>query len=414
MFAHRPVKPRFQLDIPQPPQRDAVQAPQRNSLPIRLVVKPRRPKRRFHIGPPENSPLAALPFQLVFERRRPKRQVTLTLAHRRQFQRLSLIFGVVCVMLAVLVSGLLLNPSTHDTLFPPPPVSAADAALSQVGPYSASGNAIHADAAAPFTTLQPYAAANGSPAPDTQAQAAYLFDPQSGVILYQKDADTSYPAASLTKVMTLLLAIDSPQLDQTVTVGPDAAALVNSNNSYMDLSAGEQLTVRELLYGLIVAGGNDAALAIADAVGGDEASFVAMMNLRARQLGLAHTHFVSADGVDSGNVTSASDMAKLSALVMQRPGVEPITSAYQYTIPQTATHKLYKLQGGNDLLTGGGAPYAGADGVKTGYTDAAQYCMAFSARVNGRLLIGVLLGEPSPQTRDADAHALLDWGFKQA
>ena len=80
------------------------------------------------------------------------------------------------------------------------------------------------------------------------------------MILYQKDADTSYPTASLTKVMTLLLAIDSPQLDQQVTIGPDAAALVNSDNSYMGVSAGESLTTRELLYGLIVQGGNDAAL----------------------------------------------------------------------------------------------------------------------------------------------------------
>ncbi|HEX8996133.1 MAG TPA: D-alanyl-D-alanine carboxypeptidase family protein [Ktedonobacterales bacterium] len=413
MVAHRHEKRRFQLDVPQPPQQDTLEAPLPPQLPIKLMIKPRRKRRRFHIGPPDVSPWRALPFQVVIERRRPKRQFALTLAHRRQLQRVSLVGGVLAIALVVVITSVLLNPSTHDALFPPPHVSASSAALSRVGPYTAFGSPIHYDGAAPYTSLQTYTGANASPAPDVQAQAAFVFDPQSGTVYFQKNADASYPAASLTKIMTLLLAVDSPQLDQTVTVGSDAAALVNSENSYMDLSAGEQLTVRELLYGLIVAGGNDAALAIADAVGGDEATFVMMMNTRAVQLGLTHTHFVSADGVDSQNVTSASDMAKLSAIVMQRPGVADITSAYHYTIAQTATHKQYKLQGGNDLLPGGPSPYAGVDGVKTGYTADALYCMAVSAHANGRTLIGIFLGEPSVQARDTDAHALLDWAFAQ-
>src|SRR6185312_13553910 len=108
-----------------------------------------------------------------------------------------------------------------------------------------------------------------------------------------------------------------------------------------------------------------------------------------------------------------SDMAKLAALVVARPDATAITSAYTYVIPQTPAHKLFTLHSENDLLQGGAAPYPGANGVKTGYTAGAQYVMAFSVVSNGHLLVGVLLGEPSTQARNADAHALLDWGFAQ-
>jgi D-alanyl-D-alanine carboxypeptidase len=414
MFAHRHVKPRFQLDTPQPPQRTTTHAPQRSLLPIKVAIKPRHKKRRFRVGATDASPWNMFPFQVTVERKRSRRRITLTLAQRRQLRRLGVIFGSLCALIAVIVGALLLIPSTRAALFPQAShASAPSAPLTASGPYGASNQALHYGASLPFTTLQTHVSASGAPAPSIQAESAFVFDPERGWILYQKNADTSYPAASLTKVMTLLVAIDSAPLDQEVTIGPDAAALVNSNNSYMGVSAGERLTMRELLYGLIVSGGNDAALAIADAVAGNKASFVAMMNVRARQLGLTHTHFVTPDGVDANDVTSASDMAKLSALAIMRPGVEQITSTFQYVIPQTATHKLFNLQGGNDLLPGGGSPYPGANGVKTGYTAEAQYCMAFSARSQGHLIVGVILGDPSAQARVADAHALLDWGFAQ-
>ena len=134
--------------------------------------------------------------------------------------------------------------------------------------------------------------------------------------------------------MTLLLATNSGSLDQVVTIGPDAAALVNSNNSYMDVSAGEQLTLRQLLYGLMLPGGNDAALAIADAISGGEPAFVSTMNLYALQLGLNKTHFVSADGVIDANISSARDLAILTAIAIQQPGVSQITATRYLVIPQ--------------------------------------------------------------------------------
>jgi len=413
MFTRHLEKRRFQLDVPHPSRNLS----RGSYVTARLPSVSRRKRRRFRIGPPDVSHLRArwqaLTPQAALGRLRARGRA-LTLGERRQLTRLGMLAGALVLLSALISGALLLNPQSREALFP----SSASARL--VGPSSPSElihgafqQPLHEDALLAFSNLRPYVSSSGAQPPDVQATAAFLFDPQRGVILYQKDADTSYPAASLTKVMTMLVAMDSAQLDQEVTIGPDAAALVNSENSYMDVSVGEQLTVRELLYGLIVQGGNDAAIAIADAVGGDEPSFVAMMNLRARRLGLMHTHFVSADGLDDSNVTSASDMAKLAALVVARPDATAITSAYTYVIPQTPTHKLFTLHSENDLLQGGAAPYPGANGVKTGYTAGAQYVMAFSVVSNGHLLVGVLLGEPSTQARNADAHALLDWGFAQ-
>ncbi len=112
-------------------------------------------------------------------------------------------------------------------------------------------------------------------------------------------------------------------------------------------------------------------------------------------------------------MTSASDMARLAALALAQPGVLPFTSIRHIVIPKTATHKAYTLYGDNNLLPGGNSPYPGADGVRTGYTPAAGYCLAFSARVNGHTLVGVVLGERTDQARLADAFALLNWGFAQ-
>lgn len=417
MFAHRRVKRRFQLDIPHAPQPDVAHSPPHGLLTTIAAVRPLRKRRRFHVGPPEASRWRSLRIQPVIARLRVTRihlPALLTLAQRRQLLRLGLIGGGVVAVIALIASSLWLIPGTHNALFPSEAqANAPGSAGAEIGPGGRSIYAVRYGAEQPFTALQAHTSANGGIAPSIQATAAYLFDPARGWLLYQKNADASYPAAGLTKVMTLLVAMDAAPLDEVVTIGPDAAALVNSNNSYMGVSVGERLTMRQLLYGLMVAGGNDAAVAIADAVAGSQAAFVTLMNARARQLGLTQTHFATADGVDNADVTSASDIAKLSALVMMRPEAAQFTSVNSVVIPPTGAHKGFQLQGGNDLLPGGVAPYAGANGVKTGYTTSAQYCIAFSARVNGRLLVGALLGEPNAQMRDADAHALLDWGFAQ-
>ena len=249
--------------------------------------------------------------------------------------------------------------------------------------------------------------------PTVQAATAFLFDPASGLIFYEKSADEERSMASTTKIMTLLLAVEDGDLNQMVTVGPDAAALVNNDNSYMGLSAGEQLTLSDLLYGLVLPSGNDAAVAIADAIGGSVPSFVALMNERAQDLGLTQTFYVSPDGLDDGNHTTAHDLAVLAAVAMHYPVIVQMTSTLHETIPRTSTHKAYDLWSGNDLLSGARSPYPGALGVKPGFTYAARYCQAFAARRYGHLIVGVVLGDWSWEDRISDMRALLDWGFAQ-
>jgi D-alanyl-D-alanine carboxypeptidase (penicillin-binding protein 5/6) len=172
--------------------------------------------------------------------------------------------------------------------------------------------------------------------------------------------------------------------------------------------------LRDLLYGLVLPSGNDAAIAIADGISGNVTDFVALMNQRAQQLGLTHTHFMNPHGLGAPNhYTSARDLAVLAGVAMKNPVLVKITSTVHYSIPKTATHAAYELETGDDLLSGARAPYPGAIGVKPGFTGDAGYCQAFAAIRHGHLIVGVVLGEPSWQVRIVDMHNLLDWGFAQ-
>ncbi len=397
MLMYTRKKPRFQLDIPKPPQRWTVPSGGNST------IKRKRPL--FRVGQEEPSRRGSL-SALALTGRLFSRQISLTLAQRRQRRRLSWIASGALAMIVTLVGVM---------AFAPPASTQAEGPTStDISPtYGGGALALHFRSVAPFSALQDHTVANTGQPPAIQARAAFLFDPQRGWIFYQKNPDASRPSASLTKIMTLLLATNSGLLDQIVTIGPDAAALVNSNNSYMDVSAGERLTLRQLLYGLMLPGGNDAALAIADAVSGGEPAFVSTMNLYALQLGLNQTHFVSADGVSSANISSAHDLAILTAIAIQQPGVAQITATRYLAIPQTSMHKSFNLWNTNDLLAGAASAYPGVNGLKTGYTSKAGYCMAFSAIQNGHLIVGVILGDPSDQARVSDARALLDWGFAQ-
>jgi D-alanyl-D-alanine carboxypeptidase (penicillin-binding protein 5/6) len=266
-------------------------------------------------------------------------------------------------------------------------------------------NALDASSAAISVTL--------AKIPDIQATTAFVFDGDTGEIYYTKDADAERPMASTTKVMAALLAIEAGGLERAVTIGADAEALAVPGSSRMGVSAGEKIRLRDLLYGLLLPSGNDAAVAIADEVGGSEAAFVDLMNTRARELGLTHTHYTNPHGLndDPNHYTSARDLATLEAAALKFPDFVKIASTLHYSIPETKTHKAYELQTGNDLLAGSRSPYPGALGGKPGYTVAARYTMAFSARRHSHLIVGAVLGEPSWQVRTDDMRTLLDWGF---
>jgi D-alanyl-D-alanine carboxypeptidase (penicillin-binding protein 5/6) len=173
----------------------------------------------------------------------------------------------------------------------------------------------------------------------------------------------------------------------------------------------DNMSILHLLYGLMLQSGCDAAIVLAHAIGGTTAQFVSMMNAKARTLGLSDTHFTSPEGLEPTNVSSVADLVKLARDAMQNQTFADIVGSTQHIVPaQTHRHK-YSWINTNELLAGGLYPYTGANGVKTGSSDDAGYCLVFSAVRGGRLLIGAELGAPSSDLLYRDAAQILNIGF---
>ena len=231
----------------------------------------------------------------------------------------------------------------------------------------------------------------------TSAASAILVDGASGRVLYSQDADVERPIASITKLMTALVAVEAcPDLSETVTIRPE---WTGAEGSSMYLRAGEELTLEELLYGLLLASGNDAAVAIAGACAGEVDTFVAWMNDKAAELGMEHTHFENPNGLDAeGHHSTAADMARLAQAVLEHEELAEIVSAKSFSgAGRTLTNH-------NKLLW----RYEGCVGLKTGYTDTAGRTLVSAAERDGQRLIAVTLND-----RDdwADHAALFDYGF---
>ena len=243
-----------------------------------------------------------------------------------------------------------------------------------------------------------------APPPVIKARSALLLDVDSGKILFQVDPHGRRAPASLTKVVTALVALDHLGLDQVVTV-PASINQLPWDSTRMGLRAGERLTVRELLYGLFLNSGNDAAVTLSEAAM-PRATFIALMNARAATLGMADTHFVNPIGLDDpGHYTSAADLARAATELTRRfPEVAALAAAPSLTLPATASHHAYALNNLNELVR----KYRGATGLKTGWTGRAGGCLIATATRDGRHLMVVLLA--SPRIFD-EAAALLDYGF---
>src|SRR5881398_519770 len=240
--------------------------------------------------------------------------------------------------------------------------------------------------------------------PAIKARAAILLDLDSGKTLFALDAHGRYPPASLTKVLTALVALDVLRLDQVVTV-PTSINQLPWDSTRMGLRVGERLTVRELLYGLFLNSGNDAAITLSEAAM-PRATFIALMNARASGLGMTDTHFVNPIGLDDpGHYTSAADLARASGELIRRfPEVAAMSATPSLTLPATTTHHAYALYNLNELVR----KYPGATGLKTGWTGHAGGCLIATATRDGRHLMVFLLA--SPRIFD-EAAALLDYGF---
>ena len=266
--------------------------------------------------------------------------------------------------------------------------------------------------AAPVTAARLMRAPTSPPA--ISAREAVLYDATTGKTLLAVNADQETPMASTTKIMTAVVALTYGKLDQSITVREDAVALDNQGTSICGLRKGETLTLREMLYCLMLPSGDDAAIAIADGVGGSQAGFVALMNLEAGLLGLSHTHYANPHGLDqSEHYTTAGDLITLTAYAMRSPTFAHVVNTAAITLRATATHHAYLLTNTNELLPGEPFAYPGALGVKTGYTGGAGYCRVFMAARPQGTLIGGVLGEPQSNGRFIDATTLLTWGYAQ-
>ena len=250
-----------------------------------------------------------------------------------------------------------------------------------------------------------YELAPTAPAPPViKARSAIMIDVDSGKTLYQLDPHGRHAPASLTKIVTALVALDHLRLDQMVLV-PVSINQLPWDSTRMGLRAGERLTVRDLLYGLFLNSGNDAAITLSEAAT-PRATFIALMNARAAALGMTDTHFVNPIGLDDpAHYTSAADLARASAELIRRfPDVAAMAATPSLTLPATATHHAYALYNLNELVR----KYPGATGLKTGWTGHAGGCLIATAARDGRHLMVVLLA--SPRIFD-EAAALLDYGF---
>lgn len=222
----------------------------------------------------------------------------------------------------------------------------------------------------------------------TSAKAAYVMDLKTGRPLYAVNANEAMPMASTTKVMTALLALENGDLNAPVTTTVSAYGMPGTS---IYLGLGEVRTLEELLYGLMIASGNDAAVAIAEHIGGTVDEFCKMMTARAVSLGATNTNFVNPNGLPVKNhYTTAKDLSLIAAEAMKQPIFREIVSTQRASIPWEGREYMRVLKNKNALLS----DYEGATGIKTGFTRAAGRCLVFGAKRGGMEIVGVVLNCP--------------------
>lgn len=238
---------------------------------------------------------------------------------------------------------------------------------------------------------------------NVSARSAVVIEATTGRILYQKNANEKLPMASTTKIMTALVAIENGNLNDTVVVGPNASGVEGSS---IWLSAGEKMTLSDMLFGLMLASGNDAAVAIAEHVGGSVDGFVDMMNKKAQEIGAYNTHFANPNGLPVDNhYTTAYDLALISAYAMQNSTFCEIVKTQYKTLPWEGHEWNRVVKNKNKILWN----YEGGNGVKTGFTEAAGKCLSAAAQRENMQLVSVVLAAPDMFN---DCMTMMDYGFQ--
>ncbi|MGI5196471.1 D-alanyl-D-alanine carboxypeptidase family protein [Streptomyces sp. CA-288835] len=268
------------------------------------------------------------------------------------------------------------------------------------------------------------APATAAAAPTIAAKGGYVMNNGTARTLYTKAADTRRSTGSTTKIMTAKVVLSQPNLnlDAKVTVQKAYSDYIVQNNwaSNAKLIVGDKVTVRQLLYGLMLPSGCDAAYALADKFGSGSTraarvkSFIGKMNKQARDLGLTNTHFDSFDGIGRGaNYSTPRDLTKLASSAMKSPTFRSIVKTKSYTAKTTTrsggTRTMAPWTNTNPLL----GSYTGAIGVKTGSGPEAKYCLVFAATRNGKTVIGTVLASTSSTSRASDAKKMMDYAFRR-
>ena len=243
------------------------------------------------------------------------------------------------------------------------------------------------------------------------AASAILVDAHSGKILYEKEPHKKLYPASMTKLMTLVLAMDAIEsgkinLDDVVVASENAASF---RGSHIFLSPGEELTLHELLLGIALASGNDAAVAVAEYISGTHEAFINLMNNKAKELGMKGTNFANCNGLHNPNHYSTTyDFSLLARYALKHSQILEICSVKHYRI-RTETKRPFQYDNKNKLLWF----YPGTDGFKTGWTEDAKYCFVGTCQKDNLRLISVVMGVPAPQGHFSETKTLFNYGFSQ-
>ena len=243
----------------------------------------------------------------------------------------------------------------------------------------------------------------------TNAKSALIMEASTGKIVFEKNIHERYAPASMTKMMSLLLIMENIEegklsWDEEITTSAHASSM---GGSQIFLQVGEKMSVRDLIRGIAIASGNDATVALAEKIGGTEEGFVKMMNDKAKALGLKNTNFKNAVGLDEENhYSSAYDMAVIASNLVKHEKILEYTGTYEGYLREGTDRKFW-LVNTNKLVRF----YQGVDGLKTGYTNEAGYCLTATAKKDNMRLITVVMGYPTANQRNSETSAMLDYGF---
>ena len=286
---------------------------------------------------------------------------------------------------------------------------ASDTAESSASPATSSDPAVTDSSSTGTVLLDP----TGAGAPAIDGNAYVLYDAQSGVFLLGRNQDTPLPPASITKVMTILLAYEKLNLSDVIVVTRDMYESIPSDYQRLGLVEGEEITVEEAIYASLLISACDASMALAIAIGGTVEGFADLMNEKALELGCTNTHFTNPYGIsDEDHLTTAHDMAIIMAAALQNESYRKISTTSDYTMPATNKNsEARNLVNGNQFIKTPKYAYEYYIGGKTGFTNLSAYTIAAGAQKDGTTLIAVVLGASSSEVRYSELISLFEYGF---